>query len=234
MALGVGESGSKIGKSTVLAWVVAAVATIGTLTNLWITGNQTTQGDANTVGNAQIGGTLDVAGTTTLPGQVNLGNTSHDGADTAQTFQPQAEPAGRAGMATIYADLAGNLAAKTGTTSNGNVICAGSVSDKTDNYPVLVTDLGVGKVLTMNHAATKVFTLPGVGAYDLWKPITFVKLGAGRVTIQAASGQKIADSTVAGDIYNDVAGELSATLTIVPVTTTLWVIVGRDGTWTTE
>ena len=108
------------------------------------------------------------------------------------------------------------------------------VSDKTDNYPVVAaTDLGYGKVFTMSSANAKTFTLPALAAGDLGKPIVLVKKGAGKVTVQAGTGQVIADSPTGGYIYDDQAGETYATLTLVAVTTTLWVIVDFDGTWTT-
>jgi len=108
-----------------------------------------------------------------------------------------------------------------------------SVQDKTDDYPVVVADLGVGSTLTMDNASPKTFTLPTLSAGDLGKQITFVKKGAGKLTIQAGTGQKIADSGAAGTIYDTEAGETYASITLVATTTTQWNIVGFDGTWTT-
>jgi len=112
------------------------------------------------------------------------------------------------------------------------------VSNKTDDYSVVAaTDLGLGKIFTMSHADAKVFTLPELSAGDVGKPITLLKKGAGKVTVQAHTGQKIADSpesdgATTGQIYDDVAGEVYASITLMAVTTTLWIIIGLDGTWT--
>jgi len=111
-----------------------------------------------------------------------------------------------------------------------------SVSDKTNNYPVVNTDLGSGTTFTMNNGATKTFTLPTSAniAGHLGAPITFVKKGAGRVTIQANTGQVIRDSSTAGTIYNDQATETYASITLIAITTTQWIVQGFDGTWTTS
>lgn len=104
-----------------------------------------------------------------------------------------------------------------------------TIVDKTDDYLVVVGD--TGKVLTMSHAAIKTFTLPTIASGDIGTQITFVKKGAGQVTIQANTGQKIADSSVAGTIYNSLASETYATITLVAISTTQWVIKGFDGSW---
>lgn len=111
-----------------------------------------------------------------------------------------------------------------------------SISDKIENYQVLNTDLGSGTTFTMSYATLKTFTLPSSADLTdyLGKPITFVKVGAGQVTIQAGSGQYIADSSSAGTIYNAQTNEIYATITLVAITTTQWVIVGGMGTWTTN
>lgn len=111
----------------------------------------------------------------------------------------------------------------------------GAIVDKTDNYQVLNTDLGTGVALTMSYASLKTFTLPTSANMSghTGKEITFVKKGAGKVTIQAPAGVTIADSTSAGSIYNDQASETWASITLVAITTTVWAIKGFDGTWTT-
>lgn len=103
--------------------------------------------------------------------------------------------------------------------------------DKIDTYVVLTTDLGFGNVLAMNSADDKEFTLPVLSAADLGKPITFVKKGAGKTTIQAGASQKVGDSSADGTLYDDIAAEIYASVTLMPVTTTQWDILGFDGTW---
>jgi hypothetical protein len=106
-----------------------------------------------------------------------------------------------------------------------------TVVDKTDDYPVVVAD--TGKILTMSNAGTKTFTLPVIAAGDIGTQITFVKRGAGKVVIQANTGQYIDDSTSAGTIYDDQAAELTSTITLLAISTTQWVIVSANGIWIT-
>jgi len=106
-----------------------------------------------------------------------------------------------------------------------------TVIDKTDDYLVVVGDSR--KVLTMSYATLKTFTLPVITSNDIGTHFTFVKKGAGKVTIQANTGQTIDGSGIAGTIYNDQAGETYATISMVAISTTQWVITGYYGTWTT-
>jgi len=108
-----------------------------------------------------------------------------------------------------------------------------SISDKTDDYQILNTDLGSGATFTMFNAGTKTFTLPTAANMlaHLGFPITFVKKGAGKLIIIGASGQYIADGSSGGSIYCDIAGETYASITLMAITTTQFVIIGMDGTW---
>lgn len=106
-----------------------------------------------------------------------------------------------------------------------------TVVDETDTYDVVVGD--TGNVLTMSHASTKTFNLPVIAAGDVGTQITFVKKGAGKVVIQANTGQFIDDSTSAGTIYDDQVAELTSTVTLLAISTTQWVIVSANGIWIT-
>jgi len=106
------------------------------------------------------------------------------------------------------------------------------VSTKTDSYTVTAADFG--KTLRMTSADAKIFTLPSVGSPDDGARLTFVKLGAGRVTIQAVDSDIIGDSAATGTMYADVAGEIYATLNLEYVHGSVkWVVCGAHGTWTT-
>lgn len=98
--------------------------------------------------------------------------------------------------------------------------------------PVVVVVGDIGKILTMNNGATKVFNLPVIVSGNIGTQITFIKKGAGQVTIQANTGQTIDDGASDGTVYNNVASELTATITLLAISTTQWVIVGFNGTWT--
>ena len=109
----------------------------------------------------------------------------------------------------------------------------GNTSTKTDDYSVLVSDFG--KSLRMNSAGNKTFTLPGSVPADYdGEPFTFIKLGAGKLTIQASANQTISDSSIAGTIENANALEIYASVKLEYVySTTQWILIGGDGNWTT-
>ena len=84
----------------------------------------------------------------------------------------------------------------------------------------------------------QIFILPPVTAADIGATITMVKLGTGIVMIQAADGTQIADSGLSSagtpkGIYNSSVTETYATITLRLTTSTIWSILGGDGTWTT-
>jgi hypothetical protein len=113
---------------------------------------------------------------------------------------------------------------------------AATLLTKTDNYSVTKAD--TNKVIVMNAATEKTFSLPSVDSGDVDDTdealvYTFVKVAAGKLIIDAADSDIIADSSAGGTIYNDQAGETYATITITLVTATQWVIKGGDGIWST-
>jgi len=103
------------------------------------------------------------------------------------------------------------------------------VETKTDDYNVTTADFG--KSLRMNSALDKAFTMCSVGANEDGARITFVKLGAGRVTINAADVDYIQDSSAGGTIYSETD---NATITLEYAHGTIkWVIISAVGIWTT-
>ncbi|MFA6971374.1 MAG: hypothetical protein WC208_08245 [Gallionella sp.] len=103
------------------------------------------------------------------------------------------------------------------------------ILNKTDSYVVTFDDAGY--TLTMNASGEKTFTLPVIGAENIGAYFTFVKKGAGKVNILANTGQTVGASTTAGTIYDNVAAETYATVTLEAISTTQWVIRGFHGTW---
>ena len=75
--------------------------------------------------------------------------------------------------------------------------------------------------------------MPVIAAGDVGTEVILVKNNAGTTTVQANTGQHIADSNSAGTIYDSQASETYAALVLVAISTTQWIIVGMDGTWTT-
>ena len=101
-----------------------------------------------------------------------------------------------------------------------------------DNYTITIGDFG--KSFRMISASDKTFTLPSVDATHEGARLELVKCGAGRVTGQAVDSDKIGSSSAGGTIFNDVAAELGATVTLEYVHSIVtWVIKGMDGTWVT-
>ena len=68
---------------------------------------------------------------------------------------------------------------------------------------------------------------------DLGTFYTFIKADSGTLTIQAPSGETIADSTSSGYIYDDQTGETWATITLQRTNSTQWIVTGGHGTWVT-
>jgi len=105
------------------------------------------------------------------------------------------------------------------------------VVTKTDSYTITTSDFG--KTLRMNSADDKIFTLPSVGAVDDGARLTVVKLGAGKVTIQAADSDIIADGTAGGTLYNNTAAQIYADVSLEYVHQSVtWIIRGAHGAWT--
>lgn len=92
----------------------------------------------------------------------------------------------------------------------------------------------LGNIVRMNSAFDRTITLPSVGSSEDGRRITVMKLGAGKVTIQAADTDKIIDSSAGGTIYDDMAAEIYAVLVLEYVhSTTTWVSISGTGSWTT-
>ncbi|OGR42047.1 MAG: hypothetical protein A2X28_03655 [Elusimicrobia bacterium GWA2_56_46] len=99
---------------------------------------------------------------------------------------------------------------------------------------IIITSADFGKTITINDPAAQTVTLPSVTDADIGATLTVVKLGAGNVTITAPSGVYIADSISGGSIYNNLASQTYATISLRLVTSTKWVIMWGDGCWTTN
>ena len=103
-----------------------------------------------------------------------------------------------------------------------NVLQREIVEDKVDDYVLNEDDFG--KMLTMTAAGAKTFTLPAVTASDVGLYVVLGKLGAGKVTIQAAAGETIDDSSAGGTLYNDLADDLHALVRLKVIAAGKWLI----------
>ena len=119
----------------------------------------------------------------------------------------------------------------------------GSVSSGTAQIPkvaVQAADSGItltkadfGKTITVNSASAQTITLPSVSSADIGAVVKVVKLGAGKVTIDAADTDTIADSGAGDTIYNNAATPPYASLELMLVTDTQWAIIDGNGSWIT-
>lgn len=106
------------------------------------------------------------------------------------------------------------------------------VLTKTATYTVTTADFG--KSIRMNSGGTVTFSLPSVGAAEDGALLRFVKCGAGKLILGAADSDKIANSGAGGTIYNDVADQTYADISLEYVHLIVtWIIPGALGTWIT-
>jgi len=98
----------------------------------------------------------------------------------------------------------------------------------TDSQTVLLAQ--TGETLVMNSTSNKIFTLPSVGAGDVGVFFTFININTGRLTIQPADADIVADSSAGGTFYSDTDSYSQVTLEL--ASTTKWIVRGAHGTWT--
>jgi hypothetical protein len=91
-----------------------------------------------------------------------------------------------------------------------------------------------GKLIIMDNGANDVtVTLPSIEAAHIGSAFTVVKLGTGKVTIQASDSDTIENSGATGTIYNEEADRGAALLVTRVVTATKFGLDGGLGVWTT-
>jgi hypothetical protein len=103
--------------------------------------------------------------------------------------------------------------------------------------PYTLSAFQSGQIFTTAGATAAVqFNLPTiVNDDDDYKGVwfTFVKLTAYNLVIDAQAGEYIANSSASGQVQNTTAAQTYATITLVSVSNTQWMIEGAHGTWTT-
>lgn len=107
------------------------------------------------------------------------------------------------------------------------------ITTKTDSYALTTSDMRTDEIFIMNSAADKIFTLPSVGASDVGIGCILVKIGTGKLTIQASDSDTINDSSAGGTLYNALAGETWAAVQIKLITTTQWIAFPLGTGWIT-
>jgi len=102
--------------------------------------------------------------------------------------------------------------------------------------PYTLTANMSGQVFTTYGAGVAVtFNLPTIVDDDEdYKGVffTFVKLASSALHVQVAAGERVADSNASGTVCN-ATSETYATVTVVSVANSQWMIEGAHGTWTT-
>ncbi|HBB66246.1 MAG TPA: hypothetical protein DCZ93_02880 [Elusimicrobia bacterium] len=98
---------------------------------------------------------------------------------------------------------------------------------------ITLTAADFGKTITVNSASAQVVYLPAVDASNIGATFRIVKLGAGRVTVDAADSDTINNSGAGDTIYNNAVVPPYASVDLLLVTDTGWAIVGGQGAWIT-
>jgi len=134
-------------------------------------------------------------------------------------------------MLSILLGMAFLFAPQYGFCVSGNpVLQVDPVTITDDN--VMLTSSHFDKSVRMSSAADHVASLPSVGVSEDGARIRIIKIGAGKVTIDAADTDIIDDSGAGDTIYNDTAETYAiCDLEYIHAITT-WVTVST-GTWTT-
>lgn len=105
-----------------------------------------------------------------------------------------------------------------------------TIEAQDSGHTLLTSD--AGKTFTCNSATPQTFVLPSVAAGDVGIEFSFMKLGVGSLTVQAADSDTIEDSGAGLSIYCDDASTASIGLKL--ASTTQWLIkYGATGIWTT-
>jgi len=148
----------------------------------------------------------------------------------------------RESAATTPASTYGYIYALSTTSAFYIISDDGTARNITDSYsPILtktadytVTTADFGKSILVNSSGTVTLTLPSVGTDENGAKITFVKCAAGKLIIDAADSDKIADSGAGDTIYNDTATQIYSDISLQYIhLIATWVIRGAHGTWVT-
>lgn len=103
----------------------------------------------------------------------------------------------------------------------------------TDDHTLTLADIEPFWSHRMNSAGDKTFDLPAIIQAIDGRRVTMVKANTGKVSLQPAGGNKIADGSAGAAAYNDEASEIEAIVTLEACYATLtWLIFAASGTWT--
>jgi len=135
-----------------------------------------------------------------------------------------------------YAGQAGKSARVNATESGIEFAVVGGAEDpytislKSANYAVQTDD--IRKIFRVASNSV-IFTLPPTAITPMGTFYTFVKDNStGRVIIQVPGSERISDSSSGGTIQN-LTSENHASITLVHLTTGVWILLSAVGTWTT-
>ena len=118
-------------------------------------------------------------------------------------------------------------------TSQGALYAAVNAKVQAADTGITLTSADFGKTITVNSGSAQIINLPDITAADIGATITVVKLGPGRVAIDAPVGAYIADSASGGTIYNNAVSPAYAVLTLRVVTSTMWMPINGYSSWIT-
>jgi len=102
-----------------------------------------------------------------------------------------------------------------------------------ENSGKVLTHDDLGKCFTCENIEEQIFYLPIANFEHIGGWVRFIKLGSGKLSVEAGVNDIIADSGVGDTLYNDQANQNFATVTIMIAAVGKWVINGGHGTWIT-
>lgn len=102
-----------------------------------------------------------------------------------------------------------------------------------ENSGKVLTHDDLGKCFTCDDSSDQTFYLPEADVNHIGGWMRFIKLGSGKVDVEADTNDRIADSGIGDTIYNDQPDQTFATVTIMIAAVGVWVINSGHGTWIT-
>jgi hypothetical protein len=134
-------------------------------------------------------------------------------------------------LTTIPTVTVGNATKKSDYDNLVNLATFGATVDGSSG--ITLTTSQIGMTVIVNSSSDRTVNLPSVDSSHIGATFTIWKLGAGKVTIDAADSDTIMDSSAGGTISNSASTEIWACIKLRLETATQWGIQGGVGTWTT-
>lgn len=127
-----------------------------------------------------------------------------------------------------------DVATTTLTVTSAGTAALARILTQTGDTGFTVTSADLGKTITVNSGSPQTVTLPLVNGADVGATVTVVKLGAGKVTIVAPTGNCIYEVCDTAALYSDAASPVYASVTLQLADNIRWVVTGSAGSWVNQ